>query len=84
MFAEIHDYYEKVKQEIEASAKAELDKLSGDVAELETDVQAAIKDAKAQALEDIKTAAPDVQAAVQTALSKLEQAVLAVIANKLA
>lgn len=83
MFVEIHDYYEKVKTEIEAAAKAELDSLTGDIQKLSESVQTAITAAKTVALQEVAQYAPDVQAAVQKALGEIEQAVLAAIVARI-
>ena len=73
MFAEIHDYYEKVKEEIEARSHAGLQALAADV-------KSYFDQARAEALKAVAGAAPDVQAAVQNALALAEQALLAAIA----
>jgi BMFP domain-containing protein YqiC len=83
MFLEIEDYYTKIRAEIEAKAKADLDALTGDVQKLSADVQTAINQAKAEVLKEAAQYAPDVQAAVQKAIADIEQAVLAAIVARL-
>ncbi len=83
MFVEIHDYYEKVKTEIEDKAKADLDAMTGDLQKLSGAVQSAITEAKTVTLQEVAAYAPDVQAAVQKAIGEIEQAVLAAIVARI-
>lgn len=73
MFAEIHDYFEKVKEELET-------RFDSDRKALVADIRTSVTQAKAAALQEVAALSPDVQAAVQKAINELEQAVLAAIA----
>lgn len=74
MFTEIHDYFEKVKTEIETKNHAGLEKLV-------TGIKGAIDIAKTDAESVYAAASPEIQAAVTTVLAELEKAILTAIAS---
>jgi hypothetical protein len=73
MFAEIDDFFKKVRAELETKGTAELQALAADV-------RNAWASEKNDILNQITTASPDVQAAVQHALALAEQALAAALA----